>query len=81
MVPMQPRTRRRGYFVRGRHVPFEGYRRARRASTSEADASDNAAMYLVGGFGPESGLTSAQAWLAQQRLTLAIQRRRQQGQS
>jgi hypothetical protein len=35
--------------------------------------------YPVGGFGPESGLTTSQAWPAQQRLTLAIQRRRQQG--
>lgn len=41
--------------------------------------SDEAVTYPVGGFGPGAGLTPSQAWLAQQRLTLAIQRRQRQG--
>jgi len=75
---MQPWKRRRRYLVRGRlRVPFEGYRRARRASPSEPNGCAGETAHLAGHF--EDGLIPAQARLAQQRLTLAIRPRRQQG--
>ncbi len=76
MGPMPPWKRRRSYFVRGRlRVPFEGYQRVRRASTSEAGASDEAATYPVGRFGLGNGLTPAQAWQVRQLLNRAQQKR------
>jgi hypothetical protein len=78
MSLMQPWKRRRRYFVRDRlRLPFKGYRRVRQASTSEPDARDENAAYLPRYF--EDGLTPAQARLAQERLSLAIERRRQTG--
>ena len=57
---------RRRYLIKGRlRVPFEGYRRARGASTSEPEASDD------GSFSPFDGLTPAQAWQARQLLNRA----------
>ena len=78
MVPMQPWKRPRSYFVRGRcRVPFEGYRRARRAGTSEPGGRADETAYPAAHFAND--LTAAQARLVQQRLTLALRRRRQQG--
>src|SRR5262245_45185496 len=75
---MQPWKRRRSYFVRGRcRVPFEGYRRARRAITSERGGRADETAYPAAHFAND--LTAAQARLVQQRLTLALGRRRQQG--
>jgi hypothetical protein len=56
-------------------VPSEGYRPFRAPADPDGDAGDERRRT----FGPQHRLTLEQARLAQQRLTLAIRRRRQEG--
>ncbi len=59
-------TGRRRYLVRGRlRMPFAGYERRSRTSTSEPDAWGGDASDRVGVFGSEHGLTPAQQRIAE----------------
>jgi hypothetical protein len=69
------RSVRRPRLVNGRlRVPFRDYQR-RSATADHGGETD----YAGGTFGPQHGLTPQQAWIAQQRLTRALERRRREG--
>jgi len=53
--------------------------RRMRGPTSPSEVRDSADAYSVGHFGPQHGLTPGQAWIAQQLLNRANQRRPIQG--
>jgi hypothetical protein len=73
---MQPWNRRRRHLVRGRlRVPFEGYQR--RLAVTKPDGDAVSASYPVSIFGPEHGLTPAEAWQAEQLLARAQRERGQ----